>query len=516
MSIEVDKVRLEGKTFSLNEWCLYKICGEDAEIFFNGQTTNNLEKLKINEFQLSSRITRQGRVIAFFLLGKSEKNLWLIIPKERELALVEDLEKFIIMDDVTLEKINAHLHISFGPHAYDDSKLQGSFYGEMAGLNWSEIANDFPAINEIEDLRLLSGFPQWGLDLTEKSLLNETMLETLAIDYKKGCFLGQETVAKIHNGRGGSYFPVLLRLNSKANLQMNEKLYIENKKVAEVRGHLKYHDIEYLKISLLRDYRVVGKKLSFTTNNDLNFSGDISYLPFFKASTKDEKSIELYDKAVELFHKEESEKALSLLRSAISLKPDFADAIEIMGVIFGQLEKYEKGLEVMDELLAIDPSSVMAHTNKSFFYMRLGKIEDAEEEKSKATVKSFQKFGEEAKVKKVLEDKKKQDDADIRRRESMFLQVLEIDEDDTIANYGMGDICYSKGDFILAKGYLEKVLDNDKKYSMAYLVLGKVLESLNEFDQAADTYLLGIEIASKQGNMMPANEMQSRYSKLSK
>ena len=54
----------------------------------------------------------------------------------------------------------------------------------------------------------------------------------------------------------------------------------------------------------------------------------------------------------------------------------------------------------MDDLLQVDPESIMAHTNKSLYLMKLGKIEEAEKEKDLATVKSFKKAGQDAKNKK--------------------------------------------------------------------------------------------------------------------
>jgi folate-binding protein YgfZ len=515
MSISIDDIRFEGNTFNLEEWQLFKVSGEDREDFFHGQTTNNLKTLATNNFQLDSRLNRQGRVLAFFLLGKTSEYLWLIIPKERAESLVNDLEKFIIMEDVVIENISTNLKVSLGPVINNESKLSGVFYGELASISWTE-ENDqsLPNIEEAENLRMLSGFPSWGKDVSKNSLLNETMLEELAIDYKKGCFLGQETVSKIHNGRGASTFPTLIKLETSIDLEHGEKIYLEDKKVGEARGVINYNNSSFLKLTLSRDLRVKGKQLKLNTKSGLEIIGLVQYLPMFHGGSPELKAIELHDKAVDKFHQGLAQEALILLERAIELKPDYADAVEILGVILGQLEEYEKGIQYMDELLAIDEKSVMAHTNKSLFYMRLGRIEEAEEEKSKATLKSFKRFGDEAKEKKILEEQKKQEEADIKRRESMFLQVIEIDPEDTIANFGMGDISFARSDFSEAKTYLSKVLDVDKKYSMAYLVLGKTLESLNENEEAKQVYLKGIEIASKQGNMMPANEMQSRYAKL--
>jgi tetratricopeptide (TPR) repeat protein len=198
----------------------------------------------------------------------------------------------------------------------------------------------------------------------------------------------------------------------------------------------------------------------------------------------------------------------------LSFDSSLADAYESLGVMLGREEKFQEAIEWMDKLLIVNPQSVMAHTNKSLYLMRLGKIEEAEAEKSLATVKSFAVFGQEAKVKKQLAEELKKKEEEVLRREKMFLQVLEIDEEDTIALYGMSDIFFQRKDFQSAINNLEKVIAVDPKYSTAYLLLGKAYEAKGDVEKARSVYQAGIVLASKRGDMMPANEMQSRLNQL--
>ena len=146
--------------------------------------------------------------------------------------------------------------------------------------------------------------------------------------------------------------------------------------------------------------------------------------------------------------------------------------------------------------------------------MKMGKIEEAEAEKGLATIKSFSQYGEESKIKKAIEAEKIKKEEDINRREKMFLQVIEIDPEDTIALYGMGDVAFYREDFAAAIKYLEKVVELDEKYSTAYLLLGKSLEASSQQEKAVLVYKKGVDVASKRGDMMPANEMQSRLNQL--
>ena len=96
----------------------------------------------------------------------------------------------------------------------------------------------------------------------------------------------------------------------------------------------------------------------------------------------------------------------------------------------------------------------------------------------------------------------------------MFLRVLEIDPEDTVANQGLGDVYYQDGLFEKALYHLEMALSKDEKLSVSYLLAGKCFEALGKRNEARKIYEHGIAIASKQGDMMPANEMQSRLNSL--
>ena len=48
-----------------------------------------------------------------------------------------------------------------------------------------------------ETFRLERGIPRWGRELTEEIIPTEANLETTAIDYGKGCYIGQEVISRI-------------------------------------------------------------------------------------------------------------------------------------------------------------------------------------------------------------------------------------------------------------------------------------------------------------------------------
>ena len=86
------------------------------------------------------------------------------------------------------------------------------------------------------------------------------------------------------------------------------------------------------------------------------------------------------------------EQAIEVLEKAFVYDSQNVEVCESIGVAYGRIKKFDIALEWMDKLLELDPGSILAHTNKSLFLMNQGKIEEAEEEKSKATLKSFEYY----------------------------------------------------------------------------------------------------------------------------
>ena len=510
MEIQFNQLRFNTYQVELKNWSLLKVKGSDALTFFNGQTTNDLASLKINESQLTTRLSRNGKVQSFFYYGLTAESHYILCPKELVAKIREDFSKFIIMDDVEIDHFDGTPWLI----ANDESDFIESdlFVINMFGFpaKISLAPKNSLSINteeNLEELRKLNGFPKWGENVNENVFINDTFLNEIGISYKKGCFLGQETVAKIENNRGAAYFPMILELdNNQTNTSELEGEWLFNgeEKIGKLMSVIGSHLI----VSLSRENRVVGKRLSFNLKND-SLTAKVSTLPYFTAQAKAAMAHELYHQAVQSFQNNEVEISLKTLEKCLTFDRAYSDAYEVIGVILGRLQKYDEAIHWMDQLLQVNPKSVLAHTNKSLFLMKLGKIEEAEAEKALATVKSFAVFGEEAQMKKRLEEEKLKKLQDMEKREKMFLQVLEIDPDDTVALYGLADIFFSRGRYEDSIKNLEKVVTFDEKYSVAYLLLGKGYLELKNKPKAQNIFEKGILVATQRGDMMPANEMQS-------
>ncbi|MDC0253923.1 tetratricopeptide repeat protein [Bacteriovoracales bacterium] len=529
----IDDFRYEGGVIPFKGWLFFEVLGQDKDSFLQSQLTNDLTNCQLNFAQLNARLDRNGKVQTFLYVGKKENKTLLLVPESLADFTIRELEKFIIMEDVKIEPLettNVFFYLTPIRNQYnlENDKLLGIEYlGEEGLLYWGEENRLFftninhLAEDEVSGLRVLNGWPTWGQDLDSNKLINETTLNESAISYSKGCFLGQETASKIHNNRGSTYYPILLELKNSFDKKELNSLINHDFKVKGRKGGTFYSFYEkmnkiFVKVALYREFRVKGSFLEIMFDNGICLSGVIHYFPYFKDKTSKEKADQLFFKGTRLFQEGKEEDSIKALELCLKISPEHSDAYESIGVIHGRLGQFEKAIEYMDKLLEVHPESVMAHTNKSLYLMKLGRIEEAEEEKSNAAVKSFSYFGEEAKKKKDNERREQDIQEELKRKEGMFLSVLEIDEDDVLANFGLGEINYKKNNFKKANEHLEKVILLDLKHSVAYLTLGKSYEASGDIEKAREIYNLGIEVASKKGEMKPANEMQSRLSNLTK
>ena len=103
----------------------------------------------------------------------------------------------------------------------------------------------------------------------------------------------------------------------------------------------------------------------------------------------------------------------------------------------------------MKRLAEIDPSEIMAHTNLSIYYMKQGRIEDAELEKGEATALQFEKMIEESQAKKSNQAEAERKKQEQLNKLEMFKKVIEIDSDDEVANFGMGNGFSQQGDRLI-------------------------------------------------------------------
>jgi folate-binding protein YgfZ len=369
-----------------------------------------------------------------------------------------------------------------------------------------------------ESLRVLSGLPRWGKEVSGGTLVHETTLVNHAVSADKGCYLGQETVAKVASGRGAARAPMLLEVVDeipKGFDLVGEPFATDlGKRSGTVLSRVFWNDTVYLQAAVIRELRVKDRQIECRFEGGPTVTVRIHALPYLSCPAPDEWARRLELEAVAAFSADREDEAIDLYRRAVAVCPWYADAYEGLGVILGRHRRFEEAIELMRRLLEVDPSSVMAHTNLSLYYNQLGRIEDAEREAAEAM---RAKMRAEHAARKDLEPDRDEAEvaaADRERRAEMFRQVLDLDAEDALGNFGLGELLVEEGRYDEAVAHLERALAADPRYSAALLALGRAYEGAKDLESARRTYRNGIDAAAARGDLATANKMQQRLASL--
>jgi len=380
----------------------------------------------------------------------------------------------------------------------------------LEGVNVAEV---------LEILRVEAGQVRIGADvLPMDRVVPETGLEQEVVSYSKGCYLGQEVIARIRTyGSVNQALRGLIFDGANADILAalpapgTELVLADGKKAGQWASRT-YSPTLGAPIAfafLDRNHRTQNQVLEIPSASGA-LKARVRMLPFYRAADRKSRAAFLHDRALQLFSNHKDEEAVHLLEEALRLDPAFNEAYEALGVILGRSERFHEAIDIFKRLEEVAPDEPMVHTNLSYFYMRLGDKETAENHKAQATVKKFGQFaGEKAAEAKAAEElvAKKEDAV---RKKAMFEEVLEIDAEDPLALFGLGNALLTLEDYAGAERAFAKASETQKDNSPAYLAHGKALEKLGREADAAAVYKKGIEVASKKGDLMPLKDMEHR------
>lgn len=533
----------EQSYYELKEFSLLQVSGEDAQAVLQGQSTSDVKQLNDESVQLSSLLSPQGKVISHHILLKRGMNLFYLICSSSVVHDVkEHLDKHIIMEDAELTICSDHkiYHLlNFGPESelllnmkiiqYEADKIYEADQHLLAstgmlGIDSSilistEEMSDQLNLNMLDEtftaLRMESGFPLMNKDYDQSTLLPETGLQLNCVSYTKGCFTGQEIVARVkYRGNVNRYLSALVLSEVPIGLNVDDILStIEGNKIGKYKSQtwspaLNKH-IFY--VYLNKKFRQPGSVIKFIDNECNECSAEVRSLPPVQELNTIELSKDCYHKALELFAQSDEVQDIAaepLLKRALYLDPTNQDAYEALGVLLSRHERFDEAIELMKRLKELSPDTVMAYTNLSVFYMKKGMIEEAEAEKQEGTLATFRLAAAKRKQRINDADIEKAAQVERERRQKMFHEVLEIDADDLAANFGLGKIALELKQAETAIKYLEKCLQIKRDYSVCCTLLARAYILVERQQEAQDILVKGIAIAHEKGELMPKQEME--------
>ena len=201
--------------FDLSERAKLRITGSDRLRFLNGQVTNDVRKASESAAIEACVLSAKGRMNGHVFLSAGQDCFLVDADPELREGLLARLERYVIADDVQIEDVTDQLSLFHvlaptGPAAGDGWRLVSArrftetgwdvwidaTLHDVVARHLSSAFRFFDAASA-EVFRVEEGIPRWGRELMEEIIPIEANLEGRAIDYEKGCYIGQEVISRI-------------------------------------------------------------------------------------------------------------------------------------------------------------------------------------------------------------------------------------------------------------------------------------------------------------------------------
>ena len=203
------------------------LTGPDARAFLSGQVTNDVEALQPGSGCYAALLTNKGKMLADLRVIATDDELWLDTERVALQTLFDVIRRGTVGWGVELHKrtVQQALLSLVGPRA--DEVVGGAIGPEHANrpaelggasvlLIQTDLGIDVVCATEhagtvraaldvpevpapaAEVVRVEAGRPRYGVDLDDSTIPQEAGLNERAVSFTKGCYVGQETVARLH------------------------------------------------------------------------------------------------------------------------------------------------------------------------------------------------------------------------------------------------------------------------------------------------------------------------------
>lgn len=229
-----EKARQVCAWFHLENWAIFRLAGPDTRDYLHRISTADINSCPPGEARQTLFLNRDGRLVAdTVLICEAEELFYLVCPAACRENLERQIDHYLFTEKVTVEEVSSRYYtaalagpassqvvsqaselcnnarvycrsyeLNFAPSAQRTMMLidlEG--FQQVRSSIYEAVETGGSVIGDIDlyaTLRIEEGCPHYGKDLTEKTIPLEANLKP-AISFTKGCFPGQEIVARINN-----------------------------------------------------------------------------------------------------------------------------------------------------------------------------------------------------------------------------------------------------------------------------------------------------------------------------
>ena len=219
--------------YSIGQITIIELIGADRNKIVNNLCTQDLRQLQSGESKETFVLDPKGRTLAHGIACCSDKQTWFLTVPDQAAKLVPHFDRYIIREDAVVRDAssewkaillppespwlatsnaawtigsNCQSHpdgIAFAIHAPWISRtsklllIQQEHFSSLTSSMESLIESDCEDRTGWEQSRIENFWPWFGVDFDDKNLPQELDIDARAMSFKKGCYLGQETVARL-------------------------------------------------------------------------------------------------------------------------------------------------------------------------------------------------------------------------------------------------------------------------------------------------------------------------------
>ncbi|MGI8668273.1 MAG: YgfZ/GcvT domain-containing protein [Aridibacter sp.] len=205
-----NKIRNGGIGFYKQKRGLIQVSGGEAVQFLDGLITNDMKTLEDDTEMLAAFPNAKGRMLAVVGILRQRDKFLFETEDETYQKIYENLFRFTYAGDFNVEDLtdNFICYKFFGDteSLYLKTKeailIAGNYFipkEKSEKFEQNLIDENFIEIDDelYETLRIENGIPKYNVDMNEETVVPEVGLANL-ISYNKGCYIGQEVIARIH------------------------------------------------------------------------------------------------------------------------------------------------------------------------------------------------------------------------------------------------------------------------------------------------------------------------------
>ena len=233
------------------------ITGKDRLTWLHALTTQNLEKLEVATWVDALILDVQGHVIDQLFLVDDGQSVWLHLENERLAPVIEYLNKMKFMLEVDVKDESENYSVLRAPG------MANAIGGPYALVPRNELKETTDAFNKshtqvgiwaLEAERVAAGRARLLFEVDHKSIPNELGFLNKSVHMNKGCYRGQETVAKVFNLGQPPRRLVLLHLDGSmvAMPEHGAKVFLDDKEVGFIGSLARHYELGPIALAVVK------------------------------------------------------------------------------------------------------------------------------------------------------------------------------------------------------------------------------------------------------------------------